>query len=194
MTDARFAHPTYLLRRKVLKILGGEFRIFDPHGDLAFFARQRFKLKEDIRLYSDESMSQEVLTIAARSVLDISAHYDVTDPVRGEPVGTLQRRGLKAVVRDRWLLFDVHGNQIGDVQEESMALALVRRLALGSLLPQTHEVKVGERTVARFKQRFNPFVQQVDLDFSADTGGSLDRRLGLAAAVLLCAVEGRQGG
>lgn len=41
-------------------------------------------------------------------------------------------------------------------------------------------------------QNFNPFTLRYELDFSADVMGKLDRRLGIAMAVLLCAIEGRQ--
>jgi hypothetical protein len=46
--------------------------------------------------------------------------------------------------------------------------------------------------VADFKQRFNLFSYQLDVDFSMDTTRQLDRRLGVAAAILLAAIEGRQ--
>jgi len=39
--------------------------------------------------------------------------------------------------------------------------------------------------VCAFKEVFNPFVKKLVLDFSEDTSGLLDRRLGIAAAVLL---------
>jgi hypothetical protein len=48
--------------------------------------------------------------------------------------------------------------------------------------------------VCEFRQHLNPFIQKITLDFSIDTGNMLDRRLGLAAAILLSAVEQRQGG
>jgi hypothetical protein len=51
---------------------------------------------------------------------------------------------------------------------------------------------MGDVPVLCFRQRFNPFIAKIDLDFSMDTQGRLDRRLGIAAAVLLCAIEGRQ--
>ena len=47
--------------------------------------------------------------------------------------------------------------------------------------------------VATVRQNFNPFVLKLTVDFSLDRNGLLDRRLGLAAVILLCAVEGRQG-
>lgn len=70
--------------------------------------------------------------------------------------------------------------------------ALLRRL-LTNLVPQTFEGEVGGAPVLRFRQHFNPFVQKIDLDFSMDREKHLDRRLGIAAAILLCTIEGRQG-
>jgi hypothetical protein len=46
--------------------------------------------------------------------------------------------------------------------------------------------------VADLKQRFNPFRYELDLDFSMDTTNRLDRRLGIAAGILLAAIEGKQ--
>ena len=46
--------------------------------------------------------------------------------------------------------------------------------------------------VGSFYQNFNPFVVKLNLDFSLDNGNLLDKRLGLAAGVLLCAIDGKQ--
>jgi hypothetical protein len=51
---------------------------------------------------------------------------------------------------------------------------------------------VGETRVADLKQRFNPLRYELDLDFSMDTTQRLDRRIGIAAGILLAAVEGKQ--
>jgi hypothetical protein len=59
-------------------------------------------------------------------------------------------------------------------------------------LPQSFKVTVANRVVAFFLQTFNPLIANINLDFSPDTGGVLDRRLGIAGAVLLCAIEGKQ--
>jgi hypothetical protein len=42
------------------------------------------------------------------------------------------------------------------------------------------------------KQNFNPFSYELNVDFSMDINHRLDRRIGLAAGILLAAVEGRQ--
>jgi len=192
--DERFAHTTYTLRRKVFKLFGGAFHVFDEHGNVVLYAKQKsFKLREDIRLYTGEDLSTEVLAINARQVIDFAAAYDVTDPSTGSKVGALRRKGWKSFVRDEWQILDAADNQIGMVQEESQAVAILRRL-LGGLIPQTFHVTVSGQHVARFHQRFNPFVYKLDLDFTPDSAaGVFDRRLGLAAAVLVGAIEGRQG-
>ena len=192
-TSARFAHPTYLIRKKVLKLFGGAFQVFDPAGNLAFFCEQKaFKLKEDIRVYGDEGKTAEVLRIQARSIIDFGASYDVVDALANEKVGALRRRGFKSLVRDEWTILDAADREIGKLEEESPILALVRRF-LVSLIPQAYVGSVDGRPVFTFRQHFNPFVLKISLDFSPDTEGLLDRRLGIAAGLLLCAIEDREG-
>lgn len=191
--DDRFAPPTFLIRRKVFKLAGGAFHIFDPHGQLVMYSHMKaFKLKEDIRLYTGEDKQHELLAIRARQVLDISATYDVTDSSSGEKVGAVRRKGMRSLLRDEWLLLDPFDREIGLVREDSMGKALLRRF-LTNLVPQSFDAVVNGQTVATFRQNFNPFVLKLTVDFSTDHGRLLDRRLGLAAALLLCAIEGRQG-
>ena len=190
MASERFEHDTYLIRKKVFKIFGGAFHIYDSQGGLAFYSKQKaFKLKEDIRVFTGEDMTEEVLYIQARQIVDFSAAYDVMDSAAGEKVGALRRRGWKSIVRDEWILLDAADNEIGRIKEDS--LALVRRL-LCKLIPQKFHVEIGGQTVCTLKQKFNPFVLKIRIDFSLDTERLLDRRLGIAAAILLCAIEGRQ--
>jgi len=188
----RFGHQTYLVRRKILKLLGGAFHIYDPTGTVVFYSQLKaFKLKEDIRLYTGEDMQTEVLLIQARQILDIAATYDVIDPASNEKVGALRRKGLKSILRDEWIFLDSSDREIGLLTEDSMALALVRRF-LTNLIPQKYSGQINGTPVCTFKQNFNPFVMKITVDFSPDFSGLLDKRLGIAAAVLLCAIEGRQ--
>jgi uncharacterized protein YxjI len=187
-----FQFPTYLLRRQAIA-LTGKFRFYDPAGRLIMFSEQKmFKLREDIRVFSDESKSQEVLSIKARSILDFSAAYDVVDSTYDQKVGALRRRGLQSMLRDEWEVLDANDNVIGKLFEDSMGLALLRRLLLGSLLPQNYDMTVGETRVADLKQNFNLFRYELNLDFSMDTAQRLDRRIGIAAGILLATVEGKQ--
>ncbi|HSK88496.1 MAG TPA: hypothetical protein VK880_09080 [Anaerolineales bacterium] len=187
-----FQFPNYLLRRQAIA-LTGKFRFYDPAGRMIMFSEQKmFRLREDIRVYSDESKTQEVLSIKARQIMDFSAAYDVVDAGLNQRVGTLRRRGLRSILRDEWEVLDANDRVIGKLFEDSVGLALLRRLLLGSLLPQNYDMTVGESRVADLKQRFNPFRYELDLDFTMDAGRLLDRRIGIAAGILLAAVEGKQ--
>lgn len=192
MSD-RFSSPTYLVRRKVFTLAGGAFHIYDGQGQLVLFSKLKaFRLKEDLRLFTGEDMREELLAIHARRVLDISATYDVTDSRTGERVGAIQRKGMRSLFRDEWLFLDANDREVGVIREDSLGLALLRRF-LTNLVPQRFDVEVMGQRVATVRQNFNPFVLKLTVDFSLDAGGLLDRRLGLAAVLLLSAIEGRQG-
>jgi len=188
-----FQYDRYYLKRQVLA-LTGKIRLFAGDGKLVGFAEQRmFRLREDIRIYDDELKQRELLWIQARQILDFSAAYDVIDSWQSTKVGALRRRGFRSMLRDHWEILDADDRLIGTLREDSAAKAALRRLLLGSLLPQRYDVFIGETAVANFSQRFNLFRYEVDLDFSADLSRLLDRRLGLAAGVLLATIEGKQG-
>ena len=190
--ENNYQFSQYLIHRKFLKLVGASFRITDPTGNLQFFVNQKgFKLREDIRVYADETMGTELLLIKARKVIDIASTYDVFDSKTNEKIGALRRKGLKSMIKDEWIIMDNQDIEIGKIQEDSLLLAMIRRI-LTSLVPQTFEGTIGEAKVFTFKQKFNPFIQRIILDFSQDNMNLLDRRMGICAGVLLCAIEGRQ--
>ena len=190
-----FQHPSYLVRRKVFKLLGGAFHVFDPAGNVVLYSKQKaFKLREDIRIYTGEDMGTEVLTIRTDKIIDLGATYHVHDSQQGGVrVGSLKRKGLKSMLRDEWIILDPSGQEVGIIQEDSVALALLRRLMVGWLLPQKYNGTIGNNPVSLFARNFKPWVSKISLDFSMDTHGQLDRRLGIAAAIMLLAIEGKQG-
>jgi uncharacterized protein YxjI len=191
MENKRFNQNSYLIRRKVFKFVGAAFHIYNGQGEVEFYVKQKgFKLKEDIRVFTGEDMKEEVLLIQARNVIDFSAVYDVYDSNTNEKVGSLQRKGLKSMIKDEWIILDINGIEVGSIKEDSTGLALVRRF-LVNIIPQSFVGTIGNEQVFIFKQRFNPFIQKIGLDFT-DSNNVLDKRLGIAAGVLLCAIEGRQ--
>lgn len=178
--------------RKKFSVVGKKIWVLDQQGNMVLFVKQKaFKLREDIRVYSDDNMSKEVLLIKARQIMDFNAAYDVTDTETGQKVGTLARKGLKSMIRDEWDILDANDQVIGQVQEDSTAMALVRRF-LSSLVPQGFAFTVNGTEVAQLKQQFNPFIFKADLTVLANETG-FDPRLAVACAVLLMAIEGRQG-
>ena len=187
-----FQFPTYLLKRQAIA-LTGKFRFYDPAGRLVMFSEQKmFRLREDIRVYDGEDKAREVLSIKARQIMDFSAAYDVVDTELNQKVGVLRRKGLRSILRDEWEVLDANDRVIGQLFEDSIGLAMLRRFLLGSWLPQNYDLTVGETRVADLKQNFNLFRYELNLDFSMDTLNRLDRRVGIAAGILLAAVEGKQ--
>jgi uncharacterized protein YxjI len=187
-----FHYDHYLLRRQVLA-LTGKFRIYSPSGQLLLYSEQKmFRLREDIRVYSDENLSQELLCIKARQIIDFSAAYDVIDSLSGARVGVIRRKGLRSMVRDEWHLLDADEHPLAVMQEDDLKLALLRRFLLGVFLPQNYDILSNGQRLVDVRQRFNLFRYELDIDFSPDPDRRIDRRLGIAAGILLAAIEGRQ--
>ncbi len=189
----RFASDRYLIRKKFFRLFGGAFHLYDDDGNVVLYAKQkRFRIREDMRLYADESQNTEILRIGTTSIFDLAGTYAVTDSLTGQTLGALRRKALKSLVRDEWLLLDEHGEQIGTIKEDSTLAAIGRRVLgdISWLFPQKFECTVGNETVATFRQQFNPIVEKIEINFTPGT--RFDRRLGIAAAILLSAIEGRQ--
>ena len=183
----------FTIRRKVLTLAGAKFHIYKPDGSLLGFCKQKaFKLKEDIRIYSDESMTEERVLIQARAMIDFSGAYDVIDSRNQANVGALRRRGWSSMIRDTWTVLDENEMESATIQEDSAAMALVRRfLPMGQFVPQKYSmIEHQGAAIAQFRQHFNPFVQRMTV--SVPEGCPINPILVLAAGVLLMAIEGRQ--
>lgn len=191
--NSTFAHDRFSARKKFISFLGQRFYIFDHQVQLIAFVKQKaFKLKEDIRVFSDESMTREILAIQARSIIDWGAAYDVLDRTNGESVGGLKRKGWKsALLSDEWVMMDAQGQQVGTIKEDSVLMATIRRHVI-AIVPQTFNFIVDGNTVGTAVQNWNFFLPKMQVDFTSDAGKRVDRRLALAAVVLLMAIEGRQ--
>lgn len=190
------AGTEYTIRRKMFTFLGAKFHIYDSAGNLIGYSKQKaFKLKEDIRVYTDESMSEERLAIAARKVIDFSAAYDVVESKSGTKIGALKRKGFKSILRDSWIVMDENDNEVGGVVEDSASMAMVRRfLPFGNLVPQKFHMKAhgSDEVLARFRTHFNPFVHKMTVTVEPEC--HFNPLLVLATGLLLVAIEGRQQG
>lgn len=188
----RFQFDNYLIRRKILKLFGASFHIFAGDEHLIMYANLKaFKFKEDIRLYTGEDMSEEVLLIKARNIIDLGATYDIYDSETNEKIGALKRKGMKSILKDEWLFLDKNDNQIGTIKEDNMAMALIRRFII-NVIPQTYSAEINGVEVCTYKQSANPFITKVRLEYTKQSEELLDKRIGIAGGLLLCAIEGKQ--
>lgn len=193
--SATFGRRSYTVRRKVFKLFGGAFHLLDDSNNVIGYSKQKaFKLKEDIRVFSDEQMTTELLTIQARNIVDFSATYDVYDPLAGgTPLGSLRRRGWKSLMRDEWLVFSPNGAEIGTIREEG-GLALLRRFVawVDLFSPQRYSFSVAGTKVAWLATNRNPFVYRLHVSITDGSAQTVSSQMILAGAILLAAVEGKQ--
>lgn len=186
-----FQHNYYLFRRKVFKLFGGAFHVYDNIGNLLFYSKQKaFKLREDFRVYSDERQVEELLTIKTPQILDFGATYNVQDATTGEAIGAIRRKGLKSIIKDEWIFLSNESQEIGRLTESSIAGALLSRYI--NLIPQKYVITSADgREVAKIEQHFNPFVLKYSMTI-AEPRPSIDRRLLISSGILLAGIERRQ--
>jgi len=186
-----FQQSHYLFRRKVFKLFGGAFHVYDENGNLLFYSKQKaFKLREDFRVYSDERGMEELLIIKTPQILDIGATYNVQDATTGEAIGAIRRKGLKSIIKDEWIFLSNEGREIGRLTESSISGALLSRFI--NLIPQTYVIVSADgREVAEIKQHFNPFVLKYNMTI-VEPRPSIDRRLLISSGILLAGIERRQ--
>ena len=187
---------TYLIRKKVLIILGAAFHIYTDDSQtelLGYCELKAFKLKEDIRIYTDEKKTTELISIKARSILDFSAGYDVVDAQSGSSLGTFKRKGMKSLFKDTYILLDQQDQEYAELSEDSGLLGLIRRFVpfANILIPQIFHLRGNDGGGSvEYTQKMNPIVQRLTVT-GAQSGG-FDPRVVLAGGMLLAAIEGKQ--
>lgn len=186
------AATVYTIRRKVLTLFGAKFHVYNEKGEvIGFSAQKAFKLKEDIRIFTNEEMKDERVAIKARQIIDFGSSYDVFDSRSGQKLGALKRKGWTSIVRDSWIVMDSNDRDVGKIEEDSMLLALLRRFLGSLLIPQKfHLADSKENVLATFATHFNPFVHKMTV--TVNDGCPLPPLMVLAAGILLVAIEGKQ--
>ena len=191
-------------RRKFWKWFGAEINVTDPATEqsVGYIKMKAWKLREDVRLFSDQTMQTEIIRINARQIIDFGATYDITDSATNLPLASLRRKGWKsALVRDYWEILDTTGTVIGEVKETSGTLALMRRW-LGTIsdlfdlifmfVVQTYTIN-DTRTgtpvqAASIIHRKNPAVVKMGLD-ATNNHANMDPRILIAATALLSIMD-----
>jgi len=166
-------------------------------GPVAFVRQKKMAIKEDIRFYADESESEELFRIKARSVLDTGgSRYDVTD-AQGAAIGVLHHVLRKSLFRSTWEVTDADGGEVATAQERSLPMAIARRLIdfvpdVGGLIPIPYnfDLLMDGSVIGHLNRKFQLRDRYV-LDLSGDEGRTLDRRLAIALAIGLDTLQNR---
>jgi uncharacterized protein YxjI len=188
---------TMMVNQYEVSTLGSDEKSADE--PVCFVEQKRMKLKEDLRAFTDESKSAEVFRIKAQQVWDPRAKYDVTDAT-GQKVGQLRKVFGKSLLRSTWQIYDAGGNEIAWARERSLFVALVRRLIglvpfIGEFLellpiPYHFDYHMGEERIGGL-ERILGLRDRYRLDVSGDAERKIDRRVALALAVGMDALQAR---
>jgi uncharacterized protein YxjI len=171
------------------------YRISAGGAPLAFVRQKRMAIKEDIRFFRDEAESEELFRIKARSVLELGGRYDVTTP-NDERIGVLEKVFGKSLLRSTWRALDAGEQEVAWAQEKSMPIAILRRVIdlvpYGELIPIPFHFTIasGEQRLGELRRIFG-FRDRYELDLSGDQEKRLDRRLAVAWAIALDALQSR---
>jgi uncharacterized protein YxjI len=198
-------HDLFLLRQRWAPVINRyEFTVPAPDGGpgqpVCFVEQKRFKFKEDIRFFTDDTKQVEVMRLKARQRFDPAARYDVTDADGGK-IGEIQKVFGASLLRSTYRLYDASGEETAKATEKSLAVALFRRLVgfipyvdyVADWLPIPYHFVFlrGDRELGSNTRRAWKIRDTYTIDLSGDPDRSLDRRLVLAIAVGMDALQAR---
>ena len=99
--------------------LASRILVRDANQDLIGFVQQKFfKLKEDIRIYSDETKTRQIYNIKADRILDFSANYTFYNEA-GIEIGSIRRQGMSSIWKATYHLCDANRTQVMQINEEN---------------------------------------------------------------------------
>jgi hypothetical protein len=198
-------HDRFILRQRFRFVVNEyEFSLpaaDDTPGPAFCFVRQKpFKFKEDIRFFTDQGRSVELMRIKARQRFDPRARYDVTAG-DGTKIGEIQKVFGASLLRSTYMLFNAQGEEVARITEKSLWVALFRRLVgfipylehVANWLPIPYDF-VFERNGAvlgHHRRHLWKLIDAYTIDLSGDPDRTVDRRLALAIAVGMDAFQAR---
>jgi hypothetical protein len=157
--------------------IGTRVRVTDAAGrQVAYLRKKKFRLREDVRVYEDESQNRLRFRLKADRVVDFGASYAVSGP-DGQPLGAVRQRGMRSIWKSTYEVSNPNGKTIGVIHEEnpfvkvldSLAEALPFADALGGLFfNPAYLVDLGGETVLRMKKERSVFESKFRLDRLGD--------------------------
>lgn len=177
---------TYIIKRNFWSLFERIFRVLTHDGQIIMFVKHPiFRLREEFKVFADEAQTRPLLTIKSKQVIAINFSFDVTDEMSGRVLGTVQKRGFKSIVRDKFLILDAEGAEIGYMEEQGASI--LRRFI--PLLTSKHAIVMNGAQVAFVRQKFRFFTKEFDVEMTA---GTIDPRFVLACALLALIAEARR--
>ena len=202
-------HDRFVLRQR-LRLVSNQYELSLPEpgshrpGQVFCHVRQRaFAFKEDIRFSTDDRRSEEFMRITARQRFDPRARYDVT-AADGSRIGEFQKVFGASLLRSTYRIYDPAGRQLATTTETSTVVALLRGVIglldpvpiLGSVvdflpIPYHFVFRRDGVELGSHRRQLWTVRDRYTIDMSGDPNRTVDRRLILAIAVGLDALQAR---
>jgi uncharacterized protein YxjI len=195
----------HFLVQQVFKPIANEYRISMPESGsseegepLLFVKQKRMKIKEDIRFRTAPDAPDHLFMIKSKTVFEFRGRHEVLDD-RGEVIGSLEKDFGKSLLRSHWRVRDAAGDELFEAHESSWLIALVRRFAdlLGDIaslltwLPFNFTFKRADAAVGSYQRVLGKLRDRYVLDIDREAMQGVDRRLVIAFAVALDALQDR---
>jgi len=176
----------YTIKRKFWSFMERVFRVWTADGQLIMYIKHPIlKLREEFMVYADEAQTQPLLRVKSKQVIAINFSYEITDASSGHVFGSVQKKGLRSILRDKFILLDPDDQEIGYAEEQGASV--LRRFF--PWLTSKHAIFVGGQQVAFIKQRFRFFTKEFEVDLQPS---QLDPKFVLAVALLALIAEARR--
>ena len=166
-------------------------------GAIAYVRQKKLAIKEDIRFYADENETQELFRVKARSMLDMGgSRYDIF--VGDERIGMIWHKFRESLLRSTWHIGGPDEQEVAIARESSTAVGIARRAIdfvpyIGEFvpIPYNFELVIDGDVVGNMNRKFMRMRDQYVLDLSGDRERTIDRRVAVALAVGLDALQNR---
>jgi len=179
----------YVIKRKALRIVD-QYWIEDQNGNKLAYTKQKFwRIKEDIRAFTDESMAQELFRIKQAQIIDVWGKFDVIDSTTTIPIGYFRRKALKSTfISDEWEIYDMNNQMIGRLAEGTGRGLARKYVPGGKLIPEKVTMEVNGKPVVQIEQRFKIVGDIWDIKCHS-LPDQFDRRVLLGGVILMAMIE-----
>jgi len=186
ITAAVFQQDHFFVHRGRLP-WSSKLYFYDDQGrSLAFVRNTKCEWSKDIRVFTDATLSFELLVIKPVKSLEPGRRFNVIDSVNSEIVGQLRHLPAFGLQRQEWDLLGPSGDPVCMIREGSAILGLMARYLTESV-PQSYTFSASQGTLGSAARASGLFSPEMEIDLGADCERFIDRRLIVAALVLIFA-------
>lgn len=181
-----WSQSRFRIKRAFWSFFERTFRVYTLDGQLIMLVKHPiFRFREEFTVYADEGQTQPLLLVKSRQIIAINFTFDIVDIATGQPLGSVQKRGVRSLLRDKFLILDPAGQEIGTMEETGASI--LRRFM--PILTSKHSMMLNGREAARMRQIFRLFTKEFEVEVAS---GIADPRFVLACALLALMSEARR--